>query len=32
MWPNITVAVERSPAAWLASMISTQRATAACWG
>ena len=25
MWPNITVEVERSPARWEASMISTQR-------
>ena len=25
MWPNITVEVERRPAAWEASMISTQR-------
>ena len=27
MWPNITVEVERRPARWEASMISTQRAT-----
>ena len=32
MWPNITVAVERRPAAWLASMISTQRATGSLLG
>src|SRR6267378_1487288 len=32
MWPNMTVAVERRPAAWEASMISTQRATGSLFG
>ena len=32
MWPNITVAVERSPARCEASMISTQRATGSLFG
>ena len=32
MWPNITVEVERSPARWEASMISTQRATGSLFG
>ena len=32
MWPNITVAVERSPAWCEASMISTQRATGSLFG
>ena len=32
MWPNITVTVERSPSRWLASMISTQRATGSLLG
>jgi hypothetical protein len=32
MWPNMTVAVERSPAACAASMISTQRATGSLFG
>jgi hypothetical protein len=32
MWPNITVDVERSPAAWDASMISTQRAAGSLLG
>ena len=32
MWPNITVAVERRPTAWEASMISTQRATGSLFG
>ena len=32
MWPNITVTVERSPAACEASMISTQRATGSLFG
>ena len=32
MWPNITVEVERSPARWQASMISTQRATGSLFG
>ena len=30
--PNITVEVERRPAAWLASMISAQRATGSLFG
>ena len=32
MWPNITVTVERRPSRWLASMISTQRATGSLLG
>ena len=32
MWPNITVEVERRPARWQASMISTQRATGSLFG
>ena len=32
MWPNITVTVLRTPAAWAASMISTQRATGSLFG
>ncbi|MEZ5121343.1 MAG: hypothetical protein R2736_07185 [Solirubrobacterales bacterium] len=32
MWPNITVAVERSPARWEASMTSIQRATGNLFG
>ena len=32
MWPNITVTVVRTPAAWAASMISTQRATGSLFG
>ena len=32
MWPNITVTVERRPAACAASMISTQRATGSLFG
>ena len=32
MWPNMTVAVERIPSAWDASMISTQRATGSLLG
>ena len=32
IWPNITVAVERSPAACEASMISTHRATGSLLG
>ena len=32
MWPNMTVAVERMPSAWEASMISTQRATGSLLG
>ncbi len=32
MWPNITVTVERSPAACAASMISTHRATGSLLG
>jgi len=32
MWPNITVAVERRPAACEASMISTHRATGSLFG
>ena len=32
MWPNITVEVERRPARWDASMISTQRATGSLLG
>ena len=32
MWPNMTVTVERSPAWWAASMISTQRATGSLFG
>ena len=32
MWPNITVEVERSPARWEASMISTQRAAGSLFG
>jgi hypothetical protein len=31
-WPNITVDVDRSPAACDASMISTQRATGSLFG
>ena len=31
-WPNITVTVERRPAACEASMISTQRATGSLFG
>jgi hypothetical protein len=32
MWPNITVTVERTPAAWQASMTSTQRPTGSLLG
>ena len=32
MWPNITVTVERRPARWEASMISTQRETGSLFG
>ena len=32
MWPNITVEVERRPARWEASMISTQRSTGSLFG
>ena len=32
MWPNMTVTVERSPAPWAASTISTQRATGSLFG
>ena len=32
MWPNITVEVERRPARWQASMISTQRGAGSLFG
>ena len=32
MWPNMTVDVERRPARWVASMISTHRATGSLFG
>ena len=32
MWPNITVEVERRPARWEASMISTQRSAGSLFG